>query len=138
MRRRTTLKLGLSVAAGMLGAGCSGGKRGGEGTKASPWIIGMSQCNLGEPWRVQMNRDIEEAAAKLENIKLVSKDAQNDSLKQRAQVEELVAQGIALLIISPKETAPLTKPVAEAFDKKIPVIVLDREVEGDKFTQFIG
>ena len=22
------------------------------------YVIGMSQCNLGEPWRVQMNTDI--------------------------------------------------------------------------------
>jgi len=25
-------------------------------------VIGMSQCNLGEPWRVQMNADIKKAA----------------------------------------------------------------------------
>ena len=24
------------------------------------WVVGMSQCNLGEPWRVQMNADIKE------------------------------------------------------------------------------
>jgi ribose transport system substrate-binding protein len=68
----------------------------------------------------------------------VFKDAQNDSLRQRAQVEELVSEGIDLLIISPKEAAPLTQPVAEAYDKKIPVIVLDRAVQGEKFTTFIG
>ena len=26
------------------------------------FTIGMSQCNLGEPWRVQMNADIKKAA----------------------------------------------------------------------------
>ena len=109
-----------------------------KGTQDNPWLIGMSQCNLGEPWRVQMNADIAEAAAKHDIIKLVNKDAQNDSLRQRAQVEELVAQKVDLLIISPKETAPLTKPVAAAYDKGIPVIVLDRRVSGDKFTVFIG
>jgi ribose transport system substrate-binding protein len=98
----------------------------------------MSQCNLGEPWRVQMNEDIKQAAAKHPNLKVIFKDAQNESLTQRAQVEELIGQGIDLLIISPKEAAPLTRPVAEAYDKGIPVIVLDRAVEGDKFTTFIG
>ncbi|HWA74210.1 MAG TPA: substrate-binding domain-containing protein [Polyangiaceae bacterium] len=100
--------------------------------------IGMSQCNLGEPWRVQMNADIARAAASRPNLQIVYKDAQNDSLTQRAQVEELFAQGIELLIISPKESAPLTKPVAEVYAKHIPVIVLDRAVEGDQFTTFIG
>jgi ribose transport system substrate-binding protein len=32
-------------------------------TKAR-WTIGMSQCNLGEPWRVQMNLDVKNAAEK--------------------------------------------------------------------------
>jgi ribose transport system substrate-binding protein len=102
------------------------------------FVIGMSQCNLGEPWRVQMNADIEQAAKKHPNVRLVMKDAQNDSLRQRAQVEELAAQGIDVLLVSPKESAPLTKPVAEVFQKGIPVIVLDRAVEGDAFTTFIG
>ena len=34
------------------------------GTPERPWLIGMSQCNLGEPWRVQMNEDIEEGRRK--------------------------------------------------------------------------
>jgi ribose transport system substrate-binding protein len=109
-----------------------------KGTAENPWLIGMSQCNLGEPWRVQMNADITAAAKKHPNLKVVFKDAQNDSLRQRAQVEELVAQKIDLLLISPKEAAPLTQPVAEAYNKKIPVIVLDRAVQGDAYTLFIG
>ncbi len=109
-----------------------------RGTAAKPWLVGMSQSNLGEPWRVQMNADIEHAAKAHANLKVIFKDAQNDSLTQRAQVEELVAQKIDLLIISPKETAPLTPPVAETYRKKIPVIVLDRELAGDQYTLFIG
>jgi len=109
-----------------------------RGTTESPWVVGMSQCNLGEPWRVQMNADVKLAAEKHANLKVIFKDAQNDSLRQRAQVEELVSQGIDLLIISPKEAAPLTQPVAEAYKKKIPVIVLDRAVQGDDYTTFIG
>ena len=105
---------------------------------ATSWVVGMSQCNLGEPWRVQMNADIKRAAAQHSKLKVIYKDAQNDSLRQRAQVEELVNQKIDLLIISPKEAAPLTKPVAAAFEKGVPVIVLDRAVQGDKFTTFIG
>lgn len=108
--------------------------------EASPavWTIGMSQCNLGEPWRVQMNADIERAAAAHENIRVIFKDAQNDTLKQRAHIEEFVSQGVDLLIVSPKEAAPLTPPVAKAYGAGIPVIVLDRAVNGEEFTQFIG
>lgn len=112
-------------------------EKGPKGTPENPWVIGMSQCNLGEPWREQMNKDIAAAAAKHDNIKVVFKDAQNDKNTQRAHVEEFLTQKIDLLIISPKDTG-LTKVVAEAFDKGVPVVVLDRAVDGDQFTAFIG
>lgn len=130
----------LALLAGCEGKSSSPGSRARAhaGTAADPFVIGMSQCNLGEPWRVQMNEDVKRAAAAHPNLKVLWKDAQNDSLTQRAQVEELVEQKIDLLIISPKEAAPLTKPVAEAFRRGIPVIVLDRAVEGAEYTSFIG
>lgn len=102
------------------------------------FTIGMSQCNLGEPWRVQMNADIQKAAAAHPDLKVIYKDAQNDTLKQRAQIEEFVSAGVDLLIVSPKEAAPLTPPVAAAFKQGIPVIVLDRRLVGDQFSCFIG
>jgi ribose transport system substrate-binding protein len=109
-----------------------------KGTAEHPWVIGMSQCNLGEPWRVQMNGDIKRAAEQHNFIKVIFKDAQNDTLKQRAHVEEFISQGVDLLIISPKEAAPLTPPVSTAYKSGIPVIVLDRRVVGEDYTCFIG
>ena len=98
----------------------------------------MSQCNLGEPWRVQMNQDLQKAAANHPEIELLFKDAQNDSLRQRAQVEEFTNQGVDLLIVSPKEAVPLTPPIVEAYRKGIPVIVLDRKIASEDYTSFIG
>jgi ribose transport system substrate-binding protein len=110
---------------------------GGEGQQRS-YTIGMSQCNLGEPWRVQMNADIRTAADRHPELRVIFKDAQNDTLKQRAHVEEFISAKVDLLIISPKEAQPLTAPVAGAIAAGIPVIVLDRALLGDKFTCFIG
>jgi ribose transport system substrate-binding protein len=111
---------------------------GADGSAQKPWTIGMSQCNLGEPWRVQMNADIRKAAEQHDDVKVIFKDAQNDSLKQRAHCEEYVQAGVDLLIVSPLEAQPLTEPIAKAYDAGIPVIVLDRAVLGDKYTVFIG
>ena len=105
---------------------------------APQWTIGMSQCNLGEPWRVQMNLDVKNAADEHPEIRVIFKDAQNDSLKQRSQNEEFINAGVDLIIVSPKEAAPLTPPVAAAYESGIPVIVLDRKVMGDEYTCFIG
>lgn len=128
--------LTILLSAVLLSAGC---KKSADGAAAAKqFVIGMSQCNLGEPWRVQMNADIQAAAAKHPELKVIYKDAQNDTLQQRAQVEEFVSQKVDLLIISPKEAQPLTEPVAKAMDAGIPVLVLDRRLLGDKYTCFIG
>ncbi len=102
------------------------------------YTIGMSQCNLGEPYRVQMNHDIEAAAAKHPELKIIYRDAQGSSETQQAQMREFVQQRVNLILISPKEARPLTRPVTEAMAAGIPVIVLDRKIQGDKYTCFIG
>jgi ABC-type sugar transport system, periplasmic component len=124
----------LLAAACLLQTGCpdSGAK---DETK---FTIGMSQCNLGEPYRVQMDEDIRQAAKAYPEIKVVFKDAERDASRQRSQVEEMISAKYDLIIISPLEAAPLTAPVAKAIDAGIPVIVLDRAVNGDKYTCFIG
>jgi len=127
----------IALAVLVFAPGCAR-KREVRGTPEHPWVIGMSQCNLGEPWRVQMNADIKAAAAGHPEIKVLYKDAQNKTEVQQAQVKEFAAQGVDLIIISPKESRPLTRPVAEAYSAGIPVIVLDRKVEGDQYTCFIG
>lgn len=104
---------------------------------AKQYKIGFSQCNSGEPWRAQMDADIKTQAALHPEIKLTAKDASNDRARQMAQVKEFIAAKVDAIIISPLDTS-LTPVVAEAFDAGIPVIVLDRKVEGDKYTTFIG
>ena len=119
---------------------------GDPGEKAAPptakdkskFTIGMSQYNLGEPWRVQMNADIKSEAARHPRISMIFKDAQNDTLKQRAHIEEFTSARVDLIIVSPKEAVPLTPPIASAMKAGIPVIVLDRRIQGDAYTCFIG
>lgn len=102
-----------------------------------PIRIGYSQCNRGEPWREQMDKDIKAAAGAHANITLMARDAQNEVQRQIGHVQEFMAGKVDVIIISPKDSS-LTKTVAEAYKAGIPVIVLDRKVEGDQFTTFIG
>jgi ribose transport system substrate-binding protein len=140
--RRLVIGTGVVLIAALTGCGPAAAPPAGPGTRETAgdrtFTVGMSQCNLGEPWRVQMNADLKAAADRHPELKLVFKDAQNDTLKQRAHVEEFVGARVDLLIISPKEAQPLTEPVAGAMDAGIPVIVLDRALLGDRFTCFIG
>jgi ribose transport system substrate-binding protein len=88
---------------------------------------------------VQMDDDVKKYAAEHpDDIELIVKVAEDKVEVQQNQMREFIDLGVDCIIISPKESQPLTQPVAEAIDAGIPVIVLDRKVEGDKYTCFIG
>ena len=98
----------------------------------------MSQANVAEPYRQRMDDDIQAAAEKVPQFSVEFADAQQDNAKQVSDVENFLTKQIDLLIISPNEATPLTSVVAKAYNKGIPVIVLDRKVDGDAYTTWIG
>jgi ribose transport system substrate-binding protein len=100
--------------------------------------IGFSQATTIEPWRAQFNKDIIAEAAKHPEVELIVTDGEDKTEKQVADVENLIRQEVDALLISPKESAGLTGVVQQAIDAKIPVFVLDRNVETDQYTQFVG
>ncbi|HYY29516.1 MAG TPA: substrate-binding domain-containing protein [Chthoniobacterales bacterium] len=102
------------------------------------YVFGFSQATIVEPWRVQFNKDMKKEADKHPEVELIITDGQDKTEKQVADVESLIQQAVDVLLISPKESAGLTGVVLKAIDAKIPVIVLDRNVNTDKYTQFIG
>lgn len=101
------------------------------------YLIGVSQSNLGEPWRIKMNEDIMAEAKKHEGLKVIFTDAAQNSQKQVEDIRSLIAMGIDLLIVSPNESEPLTDIVSETYEQ-MPVIVLDRSINSPDYTLFIG
>lgn len=102
------------------------------------WTIGFSQVTTIEPWRAQFNKDILAEAAKHPEVNLIITDGEDKTEKQVADVENLIRQEVDALLVSPKESAGLTGVVQKAIDAKIPVFVLDRNVDTDQYTQFVG
>lgn len=72
------------------------------------------------------------------NFELELKDAQNDSKLQVAQIKEFINKKVDLLIVSPNEAEPITPIVEEAFEKGIPVIVVDRKTGSSLYTAYVG
>jgi ABC-type sugar transport system substrate-binding protein len=101
------------------------------------YLIGVSQSNLIEPWRIMLNREIKQESKKNEDIRVIFTDATNNNEKQVSDIEELVDQGIDLLIISPNDTEDLTFAIKQVY-QKIPVIVVARDIQGEDYTLFIG
>lgn len=105
---------------------------------ARKFRIGFSQCNLAEPWRVAMNNSLAAEAKKHPELDVLYADAQQDNARQVSQVEDFLTQKVDLLIISPNEAKPLSGVVRKVYEAGIPVIVLDRNIEGDTYTTHIG
>ena len=105
---------------------------------AAKWRIGFSQVTTIEPWRVQFNKDIKTEAAKHPEVELLISDGEDRTEKQVADVENFIQQEVDALLVSPKESAGLTGVVEKAIDAKIPVIILDRNVNTDRYASFIG
>ncbi len=85
-----------------------------------------------------MNAQVAARARDFPQIQIAYADAQQDNAKQVADVENFLRQKIDLLIISPNEARPLTPIVQKVFAQRIPVVILDRAIEGDTYTCFIG
>lgn len=133
MNRRTFLTLSAgALAASSLRpsrARAQGGKK---------YRFGFSQVTVIEPWRVQFNKDMKKEADLHPEVELIITDGQDKTEKQVADVENLISQGVDVLLISPKESAGLTGVTLKAIEAGIPVIILDRNVNTDKYAQFIG
>src|SRR5580700_4981814 len=136
MKRREFLKLSATVTGAAISVYLPAGWT--PAKAAAKWKVGFSQATTLEPWRVQFNKDIEAEAKNHPELELIITDGQDKTEKQVADVENLIAQQVDVLLISPKESAGLTGVVEKAIDAKIPVIVLDRNVNTDKYACFIG
>mgnify|MGYP002233489180 CR=1 FL=1 len=64
--------------------------------------------------------------------------AVDDNDRQAKDIRELIAEGVDLLIVAPNEATPITPVVEEAYNRGIPVIVVDRKILSDKYTAYVG
>lgn len=106
--------------------------------QSKKYRFGFSQVTTLEPWRVQFNKDMKAEAAKHPEVELVIADASDRTDKQVADMDNFIAQKMDVIFISPKESAGLTGVVEKATKSGVPVFVLDRNVNGDSFVQYIG
>ncbi len=135
MRLKKLQKTVLSVVLIILLMRCVPGKI--ADPKTVEYLIGISQANMREPWRLAAIREIREEAEKHGEIRLIFTDAADSSDKQEKDIERLINYGIDLLIVSPNDPGRMTSVISEVY-RKIPVIMLDRAIEGYDYTLFIG
>lgn len=85
--------------------------------------------SLAEPFFVQMSKAAQDEAATL-GVKVVVVDAQANSSKQTADVQNAVTQGVSGIIIAPTDSKALAPAVNDIIAAGIPLVSVDRRVEG--------
>jgi ribose transport system substrate-binding protein len=151
-KRRVALALLLALALLALGlAGCrkeGGGGSAGGGTSAGGGAqsgkkmrVGFSQTEEDGPWRIAESKSMREEAAK-RGYELVYTNAQGDTPRQVSNLEDLIAQRVDAIFLAPREAKGFEGPLQAAKEAGIPVILIDRELEGvragEHYVTFIG
>lgn len=135
LNRRTILtRFALAASALSLAAslGLSPTNAQAEGLK-----IGFSQVTLQSPFYVQL-RNGAEAAAKAGGDTLIFLDANGDVSKQNNDIQDLITQGVNALIINPVNPDAVVPSLEAAKAAGIPVITVDRPINGEGVTAHIG
>ncbi|WP_077212918.1 ribose ABC transporter substrate-binding protein RbsB [Bacillus dakarensis] len=99
--------------------------------------IGLSISTLNNPFFVTL-KDGAEAEAEKQGIELTVVDAQNDPAKQVSDIEDLIQQGVDVLLINPADSAAIASAVESANNAGIPVITVDRSAEGGEVVAHIA
>ena len=100
-------------------------------------LLGFSQTCFNHPWRKAMLESVLAEVKRHPNVSVVTVDGNCDAAKQSNDIDDLMARGVDAVIMSPVESAGLAPAARRVMAKKMPLILLDRDVPAEK-TVFIG
>lgn len=105
--------------------------------------VGFAQMESNNPWRIAETKSFHDTAESC-NWDLIATDAAGSAAKQVADVDSMIAQGIDVLFLPPREEKPLIPAVKKARAAGIPTFLVDRSVDpnaarpGEDFVAFLG
>lgn len=99
--------------------------------------IGVSQCSQDD-WRMKMNDEINREIMFHEDAIVEIRSADDSNTKQIEDIKYFVDNGFDIIIVSPNEAAALTPIIKEVYEKGVPVVIFDRNINGDTYTARIG
>jgi galactofuranose transport system substrate-binding protein len=104
------------------------------------FTVGFAQMGHDNPWRMAQTASLR-AEAQKRGYEIVVTDAQDQTSKQVADVEDLIARQVDVILLAPREFEGLAPALQAAKEANIPVILVDREAEGqagEDFVTFLG
>lgn len=123
-------------------AGCSTSKPAAEkastdATAGTTKKVGLVLSTLNNPFFVTLKEGAEAKAKEL-GIELIVLDSQNDPSKDMANVEDLITQGVSLILLNPTDSDAVANAVKAANTANIPVITLDRAANGGEVVSHVA
>ncbi len=99
--------------------------------------IGVSQCSQDD-WRMKMNDEINREIMFHEDAVVEIRSADDSNARQIEDIKYFVDNRFDIIIVSPNEAAALTPIIKEVYERGIPVVIFDRNINGDSYTARIG
>lgn len=106
-------------------------------TESKIYKIGVSQCSQDD-WRMKMNDEINREIMFHEDAIVEIRSADDSSTKQIEDIKYFVENGFDIIIVSPNEAAALTPIIKDVYESGMPVVIFDRNINGDTYTARIG
>ncbi len=108
------------------------------GTEGSGRIkIGAVLPTFGHPFFIAQKKGLEEEAGTL-GVAIDVRDGKDDDRKQIEQVETLLTIGVDAIILCPRDEDALVRAVKAANTDGVPVIALNRRVNGGQVVSYVG
>lgn len=99
--------------------------------------VGLSLSTLNNPFFVEVRDGAQRAADEL-GLELIVTDAQDSVSAQISNIEDLLQSGVAVLIVNATDSDAVVPAVMEANNRNVPVIAVDRGVNGGTLAYFIA
>ncbi|KIL49562.1 ribose ABC transporter substrate-binding protein RbsB [Jeotgalibacillus soli] len=109
----------------------------GDNTEETAQKIGFSISTLNNPFFVTLADGAQEKADEL-GMALTVVDAQDDPAKQASDMEDLIQQGVSILLVNPTDSAAVSSAIESANNADIPVITVDRNADSGEIITHIA
>lgn len=100
---------------------------------ATKYRIGVSQCS-SDDWRNKMNSEILREIMFHPYAEVEIRSADDNSERQIEDVRYFADNGFDIIIAAPNQAEALTPVIKEVYESGIPVIIFDRDINGDTYT----
>lgn len=101
------------------------------------FLIGISQCS-DDNWRRKMNEELQREAAINHCVELEIRSANDNDQTQIDDIDYFIRQKVDLIIVAPNTTKAISPAIKRALDSHIPIILVDRFIDSEDPTAYIG